>query len=527
MHAHTKPKIHLPRRRFMLSAAAFGAVGSLGFPFQVLSQNNRVLRARLYNDINRLDPAIYENAYNVEVMNLIYPKLVGYRHNSSDWDWQLEAAESMEQIDATHIRFRLRPGLMWTGGHGEVTAEDVKYSYERCIDPEIDSPVKGDWGPLSHVEVEDTYTGVIVLDEPFQPLWTIALPYGVGHIVSKSAVEARGGGRFGMESTAFAGPYQLREWQANQVVIIERNPEWTGEEPAFDEIRIHPIADPQAGELAFEAGDIDYTQPGVASLERYRVAAPAGSQVEEFPALFYVWVGMNTEHPKLQDPRVRQAVQWAINVPQVLDAAYFGIAETATGIIAPGLAGHRAETLVPPEGDVERARELLREAGAEGIELRMDVRNTATFSTAAQVIQAQCRQAGINLEVRLLESGVFWTIGSEAEGDQWQDLQLVLNRFSSTPDPYYATQWFTTEQVGRWNWERFSNEEYDTLHMEAVRELDGEKRSQMYRRMQDIMEESGAYRFITHEVNAIMYRDHLAPAVRPDGISLYNHFDQS
>lgn len=211
------------RRGFMLSSLAFGAAATSAWPGRVLSAENRVLRARLYNDINRLDPAIYENAYNVDVMNCIYPKLVTYKPNSGKWDWQLEAAEAIEQIDDTHIRFKLRPGIMWSDGYGEVTAEDVKYSFERVIDPAIDSPVKGDWGPLSHVEIEDTYSGVIVLNEPFQPLWTIALPYGVGHIVCKAAVEKRGGGSFGMESTAFAGPFKLKEWRANEVTVLERN----------------------------------------------------------------------------------------------------------------------------------------------------------------------------------------------------------------------------------------------------------------------------------------------------------------
>src|SRR3546814_19130594 len=82
----------------------------------------------------------------------------------------------------------------------DVCASDlVKYSFERVLDPAIASPVAGDWGPLSHVELEDSHTGVIVLKEPFQPLWTVALPYGVGHIVCKKAVEAAGGGTFRSE----------------------------------------------------------------------------------------------------------------------------------------------------------------------------------------------------------------------------------------------------------------------------------------------------------------------------------------
>jgi peptide/nickel transport system substrate-binding protein len=483
-----------------------------------------VLRARLYNDINRLDPAIYENAYNVEVMNLIYPKLVGYVPNSDQWDWQLEAAEEIEEVDETHIRFRLRRGLMWSDGYGEITAEDVRYAYERVVDPEIDSPVKGDFGPLSHVEVEDRYTGVIVFSEPFPPVWTIALPYGVGHIVSRAAVEERGGGRFGMESTAFGGPFKLREWRTNEAVILERNEAWTGEEPAFDEVRLYPIPDQQAGEIAFEAGDIDYTQPSPASLERYRAQPPAGSRIETYPALFYVWVGMNLDHPKLQDIRVRQAIQWAIDVPMILEAAYFGEAPLATGIIAPGLIGHRPEASIPPEGDPARARALLEEAGEVGLEVNLAVRNTATFSTAAQIIQAQLNAVGFNCNINLHDSGVFWTLGAEAEGDQWQDLELILNRFSSSADPYYATQWFTRAQVGIWNWERFRSDHFDELHEMAVRETDRDKRDGMYQEMQQLMEESGAYRFITHEVNAVLHRDFILPAVRPDGVSIFNQF---
>ncbi|CAN5603505.1 ABC transporter substrate-binding protein [soil metagenome] len=523
------PIMPMTRRGRMLRSLFFGGAAAMpAWAGRAVAAENGILRARIYNDINRLDPAIYENAYNVFVMDLIYPKLIGYKPNSDQWEWQLEGAEEIEQLDDTHIRFRLRDGLRWSGDHGAITAEDVKFSFERVIDPEMESPVAGDWGPLSHVEVEDELTGVIVLTEPFQPLWTIALPYGVGHIVSKAAVEAAGGGRFAMDPPdAFGGPYRLREWRAGEVTILERNEAWTGEEPAFDEIRLYPIPDEQAGEIAFEAGDVDFTQPSAASLERYRASPPAGATVEEYPALFYVWVGMNMEHPNLQDQRVRQAVQYAINVPLIIEAAYFGVAPEATGIIAPGLPGHRSETLIPPEGDPERARELLAEAGAEGLELRLAVRNTATMSTVGQIIQANLQDVGITCHIDLLDSGVFWTIGMESEGEQWRDVELILNRFSSSADPYYATQWFITDQIGEWNWERFSDARFDELHEAAMRETDLEARDAMYREMQDIMEESGAYRFITHEVNAVMYRDFIRPALRPDGIAIYNYFERA
>lgn len=175
----------LNRRHFLQAGAGLGAgIIASGLPLSqaVWAAEGKVLKARAYSDIDKLDPGFYQNAYNVDVMNCIYTKLTRYKPGS-EWGWELEAAESVEQIDPTHIRFRLKKGINFTGGFGEMTAEDVKFSFERVI--QHNSPVKGDWGPLDRIEIEDDHTGVIVLKTPFVPLWNITLPYGCGHIVSK------------------------------------------------------------------------------------------------------------------------------------------------------------------------------------------------------------------------------------------------------------------------------------------------------------------------------------------------------
>ncbi len=148
--------------------------------------------------------------------------------------------------------------------------------------------------------------------------------------------------------------------------------------------------------------------------------------------------------------------------------------------------------------------------------------------TQAQVIQATLAEAGIRVKVNVHESGQFWVLGSEAEmKDKVKNIQLITNRFSSQPDPYWYTMWFTTEQVGVWNWERFSSDEYDKLHEAAAIETDNAKRDKMYKRMQDIMEESGSYRFITHESAPIIYRNTIVPAMTPEGIPLVRYFKKA
>jgi peptide/nickel transport system substrate-binding protein len=519
----------LNRRGFLKGTAmatGAGLLANLPITRAVFAQSGKggMLKVRSYGDIDTLDPGFYENAPNVDVMNCIYSKLVHYKPGR-EWGWELQAAESIEQVDETRIRFRLRKGIMFTGGYGEMTAEDVKFSFERPL--EHDSPVKGDWGPLDRVDVEDTYTGVIVFKEPFPPVWNITLPYGCGHIVSKKAVmeQTGDGGDFGLEPPCFSGPYILEEWKPDQYVKLTRNPDYAGpDEVAFDEIRILPMDDTKTAEIAYEAGDIDYTGLSLASLNNYRGNVPENTTIEEYPSLYYVWVGQNLEHPKLQNPKLREGIQWAINVNQVLDAAYFGEAKPSTGIIAPGLVGHRAEMLIPPEGDPEKARQLIAEAGAEGESLTIDTQNSTKWKTIAEVVQAQLTQVGLDVQINLHDSGAFWTLGQEDEGERWKNIQLIVNRFSMVPDPYYATQWFICDQRGIWNWERFCSEEFDALHKQAVNTTDSDKRHELYTKMQDIMERSGGYRFLTHEGSPVMYRNTVFEAAnRPDGRPLWRY----
>ncbi|WP_291732193.1 ABC transporter substrate-binding protein [Leisingera sp. F5] len=514
-------KAPVGRRNFLKGATALGAAAVLpmGLGNRAMAAEGGTLRVRSYGDLQSIDPAFSKGVIDEEIHASIYNKLIQYKPGR-EWDWQMDAAAMIEQGDETHIKFALRDDIGFTNGFGAMTAEDVKYSFERIVADETESPNKPDMGPLSHVEVTGEREGTIVLKEPFAPLWSIALPYITGNIVSKKAWEAAGG-KATTDPLAESGPYLRDSWSPKEKTVLKRNPDWKGDAPAWDTIEILPIDDENTAEIAFEAGELDFTRVSLGSVQRYRDGVPNGGTLLEYPSLYYTWLGMNLDHPKLQNKKLRQAIQHAIDVPSVLEAAYFGAVDPSTGIIAPGLAGNRPQSLVPPQADFAKAAELLAESGETNVTLKLDTLNKTTFTTAAQVIQATLAQIGITVEVNVLESGAFW-----ASADN-EDLQLVLNRYSMTPDPYYATSWFTTEQVGHWNWERFSNEEYDQIHTEASQLTDQAKRAEMYQRAQDLMEESGAYRFLTHEATPVVHSAGVVPALRPDGLALLRYFGKA
>ena len=105
----------------------------------------------------------------------------------------------------------------------------------------------------------------------------------------------------------------------------------------------------------------------MSSVGSLKASPPANSILEEFPSLYYVWVGMNVENDLLSNKNLRKAIQHAIDVPSIMQASYFGAAVPSTGIIAPGLIGHRSESLIAPEANIARAKEYLDASGLSNV----------------------------------------------------------------------------------------------------------------------------------------------------------------
>jgi len=273
------------------------------------------------------------------------PKLIEFK-SGSDWEYELQAAESIEQVDELTIKFKLKPGLMWTGDYGEVTTEDVKYSYERYIDPELASPIIGDWLPLKEVEIVDKYNGIIHLKEPFAPIWWSTLPYSSGAIVSKKATE-KAGGKFTTDPGATAGAYKIETWIPREKTVLVPHEGWNGPKAGFDTITILPIQEPKSAEIAFEAGEIDITEISIGSVPNFRESLPDGGVLDVRPTADYTFLGINIANEELSDVRVRQAIKKAIDIDAILEGAYFGVPEKSTGLVAPGLVGYTGVALTP------------------------------------------------------------------------------------------------------------------------------------------------------------------------------------
>ncbi len=470
----------------------------------------KILRIRMYGDIQILDPAFRISENDEIVSNAVMNGLVRYCPNSYDLCNQL-AEEIEESEDGLEIRFKLREGVMWHNGYGELTAEDVKYSYERFIDPELAADYADDWATLDHVEVIDKYNGVIHLTEPYAPLWNSTMPVNSGNIISKNFVEEIGVEAFATNIIG-TGPYMFDEWRPQEMVILIKNPDYWGEEPYWDEIRLIPIEDDKAGEVALEAGDLDFGLISIASVERFE--ASPDFEVWSKPSLRYTWIGMNVQHPKLEDPNVRWAVIYGIDVPSIIQAAYMGKVERECTLIPPGLVGHW-EDAPCYQRDVEKAKEFLAEAGLDSLDLRLDLQDTTEDRIWSEIIQQNLAEVGINVELNPMDSSTYWTttFGEQAA----ENNELSIGGYSMQNDPAWATMWFTCDQVGVWNAFSWCDEEYDALHREAMVTLDPEERHELYVEMQKIWDEAAHSLFVTHGVRVYGYNPEISPATTPNG----------
>jgi len=513
---------NLERRQVLKSGVAAGALAATGLPHAAQAQA-KTTRVRSYADIQILDPAFRLSGAEDDIMNCVLNRLVVFTPNDPGWKLENQFAEEIEEIDPQTIKFTIKKGVPWSGGFGETTTEDVKYSYERIAGiTGLEADYVVDWQSLKEVEIVDDYTGVIHLKEPFAALWNSSLPYGSGNIVCKAAAEALPEKRWTTELPAYNGPYRIREWVPKQKLVLEANPDWPFEKAAFDEMTVIPIEDDKTGEIAYAAGEVDISRVEASSIPDLEANMPADSTLLTFPPNAYIWLGMNVDEQlddgspgPLQDINLRRAIQLAVDVDQVIEAAFFGQAEPSTGIVAPGLVGHRDKNLYSM--DVDEARRLVEEGGYEGTQLDIAAQNVTWSQSAAQVIAANLAEIGLEVSVTPMDSGTFWTLGFD-DSPTVMTNQLILNRFTMAPDPSWATEWFTPGQIGIWNWERFNSAEFEELNTEGLRETDPVKRQAIYEKMQDLMEESGAYLFLTHGVNAYIYNNaNLVPALSPDG----------
>ncbi len=471
----------------------------------------KVLKVRITGDITNLDTA---NVTGKEEDTIDRAVMEGLFRYNAEGKLEPQLAETYTvSPDGLTVDFTLRKGVKWQRNYGELTMDDVKYSYERFL-AEPKPAYADDFAQLDHVEIVDPYTGKLVFKQPQATLWTSVLPMTSGLIVSKKFYEEAGPDKVKTDIVG-TGPYIFSQWIPKQQVVLKRNPDYWGTQPYYDEIDLIPVDDDKAAEVSLQAGELDFSGISLASQDRFQ--SDPNFTVSVVPATQYKWIGMNVDSPKLKDINVRQAIRYGIDVPSILAAAYNDKAPRANALIQPeGAVGFWTDAPVYNR-DVAKAKDYLSKAGKTSIDLTLTYEQTDEYNTWAQIVQQNLKEVGINITLNPLDSSSFWAMG---EGGKDKTLELFALYYSSVvPDPAWSTQWFTCAQVDLWNWMRWCSKEFDTLHQKGITTIDPAQRAPIYIQMQQLWDAAVISVFVADTPQVFVSKKSVKPVIYPGGLS--------
>jgi peptide/nickel transport system substrate-binding protein len=481
----------------------------------------KTLRVQFGTDVTTWDPANYKQTIDQPAMHTIYEGLIGYKPGTNKIANVL-ADRFTVSADGKSVHFRLKKGIQFHGGYGEVTADDVKYSFERIAGltkPNIKSAYSGDWAALKQVKVIDKYSGVILLKEPFAPLLRTTLPLESGYVLSKRALIEKGA-KYAQHPIGTAG-YEFGSWQPGQKIVFNRFAGYGGASnhlmppPAFSSIEASVITDPSAIEVALHSKAVDFAQlhgPSVKRFQRDSGFSTAGRTTVDFS-----WVGLNSQHPDLQDINLRQAIRYGVDLDAIITAAFDGLATRGYAIIPKGMGVGYWANAPRYQHNVDKAKSYLAKVANAPRTLTLTSTNIEPNKTAAQIVQANLKDVGLDLKLNLLNEGA-WTTFMTDNKNVTKELQLFYGNFTSAPDPFWSIEWFTCDEVPVWNWMRSCNPAFDRLNKEGTRTLDPAKRTKIYIEMQKLMDQAVDANWAIYPTNDFAWRKGVVtPSLSPIG----------
>ncbi len=420
-----------------------------------------------------LDPHTVSSTSSIRIFRQIYDTLIDV---DTEMNFIPSLAESWEQPDDLTYIFKLREGVKFHNGR-EMTAEDVKYSFERVLNPDTAAIGKSYYDSIDSIEAVDTYTVKFTLKEPFAPFMT-NLTSLYGAIVPKEVVEENGNL---MQKACGTGPFMLKEWIPDNKVILEKNPDYFVEgEPRLDAIEYYVMTDESARVAALRTGSVDVIKLPASSIPL--VEGNADINILEYQSNDYSYVGFNLDLDKFKDVRVRQAISLAINRQEIIDLVYDGNAKV-TGFVPEAMGrwaiDFQAEELY--QQNIEKAKQLMAEAGyADGFETTIAVGLLDDINATGEVLQKQLEQIGIKATIQNLESGQYV--------DAWKNRthEMMVGRNGAGTDPNRAVAFFfsSTGSANVWG---YSNPEVDELCNQGKVTVDEAEREAIYKEAQKLI----------------------------------------
>lgn len=414
------------------------------------------------------DPHTISAVASLRVISLVYNTLVDV---DEDLNIIPELATSWEQVDDVTYLFHLRDDVTFHNGR-QMTAEDVKYSFERILTP--DAGMLGNSASyvadIDTVEAIDDYTVQITLSKMNAP-FLANLSSNYCAIVCKEVVEEN---EDLLRADGGTGPYTLGEWVPDNMVSLHKYDGYFVEgEPNFDTIEYYVMTDSSARLAALRTDSVDIINADTSMLPL--VEGDDSINTLSYQSRNYATLCLNTNLEYFQDVRVRQAISLALNREEIIDMAYNGEAEIS-GFV-PASMGHWAvDVLDHPlyQQDIEQAKALLAEAGyPDGFEVTLIVGLLDSLRDIGAVVQQQLAEIGITVNVENKENAEYVALWSA------HDFEMMACQNGAGHDPSRGVAFFFKTGTSA-NIAEYSNERVDELCDLGAGTTDVDQRREYY-----------------------------------------------
>jgi ABC-type transport system substrate-binding protein len=442
------------------------------------------------DDMATLDPAIGYDWQNWSMINAMFSRLVDYKAGTTELEPSL-ATSYMISPDGLTYTFKLNPKAKFTNGR-KVVAADVKYSIERAVNPKTQGPGAGFFHSIVGADkVTDgsatTMDGITAVDDETvkftltQPDATFlnVLALNFASAVPKEVVEAEGAD-FGKKPVG-SGAYILKEWITGQHLVFVRNPEYFRQRPNLDQFTIEIGQEPLVAILRLQKGEVDIAGDGIppAKYLEMKNSPDSAQMIVDRDQLETSYITMNTTKKPLDDVRVRQAINMAMNKDRIVKIIN-GRATVANQVLPPGMAAYDKSYKGYPY-DIEGAKKLMADAGLkDGFSTVLYAMNTDPNPRIAQAIQQDLAAIGIKAEIKALAQPEVIAAGGNKDQAAltWSGGMGWIADFPDGSDFYGPILGCGGAIPGGWNWSWFCDKSFEDRATKADAMSDPKQREE-------------------------------------------------
>ncbi len=491
------------------------------FLLLIISINASEFRASISSSPNRINPLLATDSASSEIADWIFNGLVKF---DKDAKIVSDLAKSWKFENNTTLLFKLRKNIKWHDGV-KFTAKDVLFTFNLLNSKKISTPYASDFKEVKRVEVLDDYTIKIEYKKPYFK----ALSIWMMGILPKHLWEKE---KNPMQSklNKFAigtGPYKMTApFEVNKDIVLVKNRDYFEKEPKIDKIVYKFVGDSATQFLLLQSKKLDIG--GLTPLQVNRQIDQnfkKSFKIYEKPSNGYTYIGLNLRKPPFNNPKVREALNLAINKQELIDLLFFSHGKVCYGPFMPGLEVYPKD-FTPQKYNPKKAIEILK---ALGYSTEHPLKFTLTTNSgndirisAAEIIQQQLLKTGlIDMKIRVLEWQAFL---NTVVFPRKFDAVLLGWSLGLIPDAYSI--WHSDgDKKGGFNFVGYHNKRVDELIIKAKSEINPHKFAAIYREIFQLIVQDNPYIFL-YIPNSITAINRNILNVEPSVVGLmYNFID--